>query len=93
MLAAVAKTTREIFLSSESIQSGEDLEIHYYSPTKEVVNLILMDVTGGILYQSQRNCQEGLTRFKIAGLNWPAGSYKLSVVSESDCLTKSIQLR
>ena len=93
MLTAIFKEAREIFLGSDSIPAGEQVEIHYYSPDREVVNLLLMDALGTIQFQTEKTCKEGMSHFQIPTEGWNSGTYKVSVMCASACVSKKIALR
>lgn len=93
MIAPIFKEEREIFLTAAPLPVGEILNLHYYAPASEEVNLVLMDAWGKVLYHDQKQCKAGMSIIKIGTRNFSVGRYKISVISQTSSQSRSFELR
>jgi hypothetical protein len=92
MATAVLKGTREFFLGSNSISAGQPIDLHYYAPLRETINVLLMDAAGNILLQTSKKCNAGVSSFTMDTDNLPGGKYSVSLICPTDCKSLSLEI-
>ncbi|MEM0999289.1 MAG: hypothetical protein AAGN35_19690 [Bacteroidota bacterium] len=71
-------------------QEGGHFELHFRSPGKGMVNLLLFNDSNVVCLQKERRCKPGLNVYRLNLTHYPEGDYRVGVLSEDQCATVEI---